>query len=116
MRISSSERNRPKTNLGKLSMCDALDSFLPASKPELPRESRPDSLHIFIWLNSWGAQGVGKLREFFAKLRQIRAIEVMEELQNALDGEGCCEIVSTRDNFGKRLEFDINLVHELRKS
>jgi hypothetical protein len=50
------------------------------------------------------------------KLREICAVEVMEKLQNALDGEGYCEVVSTRDNFGKRLEFGINLVHELRES
>jgi hypothetical protein len=40
----------------------------------------------------------------------------MEKLQNALDGEGHCKVVSTRDNFGEHLEFDINLVHELRKA
>jgi hypothetical protein len=59
---------------------------------------------------------VGKLWEFLAKLHEIRAIEVMQKLQNALDREGCCEVISTRNNFEKRLEFSMNPVHELRKS
>jgi hypothetical protein len=85
LRISSSEQNRLKTNLGKLSTRDALDSLLPAGKPELPCESGSDNLHILVWWNSGGAQSVGKLREFFTKCREIRAVKVIKELQDSLD-------------------------------
>jgi hypothetical protein len=56
------------------------------------------------------------MREFLTKLREIRAVEVVKKLQDAFYREGRCKIVSTRVNFGKRLEFSVDPLHELRKS
>jgi galactose-1-phosphate uridylyltransferase len=55
------------------------------------------------------------MREFLTKLQEIRAVEVMKKLQDALYREDRRKIVSTRDNFGKRLEFSVDPLHELRK-
>jgi hypothetical protein len=101
-----------ETDLGKLSTCDALDSFFPNSKPKLPHELGPNSLDIFVRPNSQSTQSIGKLREFSAKSREVRAVEIVKELQDAPDREGRCEIVSTRNNLGRRLELCINPILE----
>jgi hypothetical protein len=56
------------------------------------------------------------MREFLTKIREIRVVEVVKKLQDALYREGRRKIVSTRDNFGKRLEFSVDLLHKFRKS